>query len=42
MGLGADHGEVGIDTTAKGRFRNAFQSLVVMASFNVGTLLARA
>jgi len=34
-----DDGEVQIDNSTNGRFRIAFQWLIVIAAFNVGTLL---
>jgi hypothetical protein len=34
-----DNGEVQIDNSTNGRFRIAFQWLIVIAVFNVGTLL---
>jgi hypothetical protein len=34
-----DDGEVQIDNSTNGRFRIAFQWLIVIAVFNVGTLL---
>jgi hypothetical protein len=34
-----DDGEVQIDNSTNGRFRNAFQWLIVSAALNVGTLL---
>ena len=35
-----DDGEVQIDNSTNGRFRIAFQWLIVIAVFNVGTLLS--
>jgi hypothetical protein len=37
-----DDGEVQIDNSTNGHFRIAFQWLIVIAAFNVGTLLIRA
>jgi hypothetical protein len=34
-----DDGEVQIDNSTNGHFRIAFQWLIVIAAFNVGTLL---
>jgi hypothetical protein len=36
-----DNGEVQIDNSTNGRFRIAFQWLIVIAVFNVGTLLSK-
>ena len=36
-----DDGEVQIDNSTNGRFRIAFQWLIVIAAFNVGTLLKK-
>jgi hypothetical protein len=39
MGRYRDDGEVQIDNSTNGRFRNVFQWLSVIAALNVGTLL---
>jgi len=41
MGRYRDDGEVQIDNSTNGRFRNVFQRLSVIAALNVGTLLSR-
>jgi hypothetical protein len=41
MGRYRDDGEVQIDNSTNGRFRNVFQWLSVIAALNVGTLLTK-
>jgi hypothetical protein len=41
MGRYRDDGEVQIDNSTNGRFRNVFQWLSVITALNVGTLLVR-